>query len=665
MRNHGLLTAALALAMFAASTSAPATDRKRLQQTAAIHPEIMDGGATYDPQGRPVARAPITRTKPAPPVLTRLAIADDGLSAGGIGYPGQTVRLVHNRRVLASVTVGHRSTWRVNVPRRFAAGDHRFIVEAPSDGRTLPEIGDELRISIPPGHAGTINVQFNDEERLRRHAQTIGEEATRIFDKFLSRQNDDGAGKRLAQSTTSSRRPEADDVMDDPWDWLGNSNATFQNEIVPRLQLGGGLVLPPPGERDTQRHAVRLQRLAFPTIDTVTERLQVWFGNSAANYDGQILPRLSGARAPAIVLTKPREVKDDEPDQDQLAAVQERAERERLAAEASRRAAELARRRAEAEQQRIAAETRARREREAAEQERQLEIIEQERAEAVRREREDRARLASEQATRERAEAERQRARTARLQAEAERSAAQDRQRAAEEEAERQRRAAEAERQRRTEVALLPPVPQRNTRSRTSPRNVVAPPTRNAEPPTSRLRDIWRRARRLALGDANRNSRSPTGSRSRQTQRVTIPTPDRRPQRPVLAERSGRADQSPTVAEERPVRTARAGRQKVYRVARRRAGSRRAKRRRTAVRSYRKRLHRSCRYRSRWRVRLPGKYVVRRGDSLWRIARRHYRRGHRYKRIYWANRRKIRNPHLIYPCQRFYIPRGKRVARRR
>lgn len=50
--------------------------------------------------------------------------------------------------------------------------------------------------------------------------------------------------------------------------------------------------------------------------------------------------------------------------------------------------------------------------------------------------------------------------------------------------------------------------------------------------------------------------------------------------------------------------------------------------------------------------------VIRRGDNLWRIARRAYGRGIRYSTIYQANREQIRNPHWIYPGQVFVVPAG-------
>jgi nucleoid-associated protein YgaU len=52
-----------------------------------------------------------------------------------------------------------------------------------------------------------------------------------------------------------------------------------------------------------------------------------------------------------------------------------------------------------------------------------------------------------------------------------------------------------------------------------------------------------------------------------------------------------------------------------------------------------------------------GWYVAEVGDTLWGIARTHYGSGRAYPRIYAANRRSMGSPHLIYPCQRIYIPR--------
>lgn len=73
---------------------------------------------------------------------------------------------------------------------------------------------------------------------------------------------------------------------------------------------------------------------------------------------------------------------------------------------------------------------------------------------------------------------------------------------------------------------------------------------------------------------------------------------------------------------------------------------------------HRRHSSRVCRAAGR-RIHPPGRYTVARGDSLWRISARHYRAGRLYKKIYRANRRIIRVPRLIYPCQRFYVPRWR------
>lgn len=48
--------------------------------------------------------------------------------------------------------------------------------------------------------------------------------------------------------------------------------------------------------------------------------------------------------------------------------------------------------------------------------------------------------------------------------------------------------------------------------------------------------------------------------------------------------------------------------------------------------------------------------IIRRGDTLWEIASRHYGEGYRYTRIYGSNKGQIRNPNLIYPDQRIILP---------
>ncbi|MHC2994185.1 MAG: LysM peptidoglycan-binding domain-containing protein [Candidatus Atribacteria bacterium] len=52
----------------------------------------------------------------------------------------------------------------------------------------------------------------------------------------------------------------------------------------------------------------------------------------------------------------------------------------------------------------------------------------------------------------------------------------------------------------------------------------------------------------------------------------------------------------------------------------------------------------------------PIYYYVTKEDSLWKIAERFYNQGEEWIRIFEANMEKIKNPDLIYPYQRFTIP---------
>jgi LysM repeat protein len=52
----------------------------------------------------------------------------------------------------------------------------------------------------------------------------------------------------------------------------------------------------------------------------------------------------------------------------------------------------------------------------------------------------------------------------------------------------------------------------------------------------------------------------------------------------------------------------------------------------------------------------PKVTAVKRGDTLWGIARRHYGDATRYPEIAGANKQQIKNPDLIFPNQQFEIP---------
>ena len=52
------------------------------------------------------------------------------------------------------------------------------------------------------------------------------------------------------------------------------------------------------------------------------------------------------------------------------------------------------------------------------------------------------------------------------------------------------------------------------------------------------------------------------------------------------------------------------------------------------------------------------RYLVKRGNNLWWIARQTYGEGIRYTAIYGANRDHIHDPNLIYPGQLFKLPKS-------
>ena len=52
----------------------------------------------------------------------------------------------------------------------------------------------------------------------------------------------------------------------------------------------------------------------------------------------------------------------------------------------------------------------------------------------------------------------------------------------------------------------------------------------------------------------------------------------------------------------------------------------------------------------------PVFYTVQSGDSLWKIASRHYGDGNKWNALFEANKEVIKNPDLIYPGQQIRVP---------
>lgn len=210
------------------------------------------------------------------------------------------------------------------------------------------------------------------------------------------------------------------------------------------------------------------------------------------------------------------------------------------------------------------------------------------------------------------------------------------RKRDAQQAAEARRRAEEAQ-QRQAETERQQPPPAVQPQAVEQPK-AVAQPAPAVEPPAARQRRVEITAEPL------RGSRSE--NRPGQDMRKDS---DRGGGRTIAADDTGRGDEAGP-----PPRKERKRRIRLYRVAEARVPYRG-----TAVKRFVYRVtegSRDCRAAGRT-VRPPARYTVTSGDSLWRISDQHYSSGARWPRIYRANRDKISEPGLIYPCQRFLVPR--------
>jgi len=95
----------------------------------------------------------------------------------------------------------------------------------------------------------------------------------------------------------------ANTVMQSVLSWIDTSGKTYQRQIIPRLQLGGGLVLPPPDKEEPQPSPTQPGPvITLPTLEQIAQSLKTWFERSFMIYGNEVLPRLSGAAPSAISL---------------------------------------------------------------------------------------------------------------------------------------------------------------------------------------------------------------------------------------------------------------------------------------------------------------------------------------------------------------------------
>jgi nucleoid-associated protein YgaU len=437
-------------------------------------------------------------------------------------------------------------------------------------------------------------------------------------------------------------------------DWLWTARRSYETEIIPRLTgaLPRAILTREELDRerdrlDRQAREARLRQAAAERAEREREeaerrRLEAEERRRAAEAEaGRIAEER--ARLERLAAERARAAERGRQDEAERRAA-ERAERERLAAletdrraaeeEAARRAEAERRRREEAERRQNEADRR-RQQARLAEEERLRRMLEQEEEVRRQREAEQSRRLAE---LRERREAARRelerRAEAERRRAEARRAEEERRSRLLDQAEQRRREREEEQRRRLAELRERREAARRRLAER--------------EPSDGDNRSWWGGTGRLFGGGRDEERGPPlpekqqanreTFTRRDTTIQYTTRDGDRAGPRPDGSRSTSWKDMAPVPTRNSRVATKRRARVKQYR-------------RRTAAR----RVIR-CNGAAGQRITPPGVYVVKRGDSLWRIARRHYNRGSLYPVIHRANRSKIRVPRLIYPCQRFRLP---------
>ena len=515
-------------------------------------------------------------------------------------------------------------------------------------------------------------------EALRAWIERSGEDYRDIVVRQLSRE---GGGPGDERETTARRPGDASEeerVARGSWldlvlDWLHHANRSYQSEVAARLtrpsarppdpQIARQDQPRPPepeppqdpqqaarerlfAEEEARRRAEREALMATEQQRRLTQELERRQAEAEALLQRDIEAARQRAGEAARRAAAESEASRRQDEERRVAEEAQRrqeelarqAEATRLAAEAVAREQDLAARRA-AEQQ--AAEANERERRRAQEEAARVAEDAARRAAEAQRLAEATARREQEEQAARRAEERRRAAEAARLEAErAERLRAEEQGRQAEQSAREQvatsRRAPAAESGTRDEVRPPPGGPSGSAATAAPGAPAAAEPSA-----TDVRRDEDERLRSPKLSAPGITDEPGSARRPEPASRRAQPVPDGR-----IAEGSG---------ERGPVGRLARGAQRAS------ASSRGTGPAQVSKRARRVAAATQCRGRKAGRrTKVPGVYLVARGDTLWGISRRHYAHGRRYPIVYRANRDKIRDPDLIYPCQRLYLPRLRR-----
>ncbi len=639
---------------------------------------------------------PLSRLEVAPaetaPVFTQVRFNPRNRRAvfAGRGQPDARIAILQAGRVIVYTRVRDDHQWAAAASFDEANGPLEFTIEQrnPLTGELI--VGGQINLHLPESYRLSVRVSgdeasaSDDAFRLvavKAETTTLGPTDVRAFDRYLGGREpaEEGPAGRIVQVAGT-------------WDWLEGANRSYQNEIVDRLRKGGGFAVSPNDERererdwDRDRDAGAREDRDTPREFAANDRDETpqaasgsfidWLTTARRSYETEIIPRLSG-QVPRGILNR-QEMERERERLDRLARearlrqeAADRAERERIEAEQRRREAAERRRAAEEEARRIA-EARANAERLAAERAREAEARRRAEAERLAAERAERQRLAAleaqqradEEAAR-RAEEERRRqeaeAQSALTRAERDRQAAE---RQAAERAERQRIAA-LEARRRAEELREQAEARRLEEERRRRMIAEAEAIRREREEAQRRRLAELRERREAERQRLARRDPVEDDRTRDTRFVFDRRRDEDPEPPLptkqLVNRDGFVRRDTTIRiTSRDDDGLRQGSWKDEAPAAERRSARVTTKRRARVKQYRRRVARRsvqrCDARAGRQITPPGVYIVKRGNSLWKIARRHYDRGSLYPVIRRANKRKIRLARLIYPCQRFRLP---------